>query len=176
MAASGEITLEPAVRVVAPGSAPSGGAFTFQATDAAGNALATVSFDADETSSDAGSVERHFAFVIPMSDAVQARLQAVRVAGNGRSATRNSRLGVVALQGVADALVADDAGTGRVRLRRDASASGAALVLVRHAQTGEVLSFGRTGDVVVGTAGAEVDVVVSDGVRSHPRRLRVRGR
>jgi hypothetical protein len=40
------------------------------------------------------------------------------------------------------------------------------MVMVRDVRTGEVLSFARGGDVVVPADGSEVELVMSDGVRS----------
>lgn len=177
IAADGSITLEPSFRLVARPSVPTGtGAYTLQGTDASGAAIFSYAFDPEVTDDDAGPAERHFAFVIPMSDAAQARLHGLTVSGNGRSASRASSLGAAALQGVSDGTSADAEGATRARVRWNAAPNGAAMVLVRDAQSGEVLSFARGGDVSVATGQGELELVTSDGVRSVARRVRVRGR
>jgi hypothetical protein len=175
--ADGSIVLEPSFRVRAPAALPRGqGAYLLEGLDAGGNQLFAFSFDPDATSDHAGAPESHFAFVVPLSDALHARLQEVEVAGRGRSSTRASGLGATQLQGVVAGVAADAAGTGRARLRWNAAANGAAMVMVRDAQSGQVLSLARGGDVTLATGAVEVDVVVSDGVRSQGRRLRIGGR
>ena len=47
------------------------------------------------------------------------------------------------------------------------------MVMVRDAQTGEVLSFARGGSVELPGARREVDLVLSDGVKSSVRRVPV---
>lgn len=175
IAADGSITLEPSFRIVARASVPSGaGAYALQVTDASGAPLASYAFDPEVTDDDAGPAQRHFAFVIPMSDAAQARLQGITVSGNGRSASQQSRLGGPALQGVSDGASADAEGASRVRVRWNATA--ASVLMVRDARSGEVLSFARGGDASLATAQGDLELVTSDGVRSVVRQLRVRGR
>jgi hypothetical protein len=48
------------------------------------------------------------------------------------------------------------------------------MVMVRDASTGEVLSLARGGKVQLPAAADEVDLVMSDGVRSSTATLRVR--
>jgi hypothetical protein len=47
------------------------------------------------------------------------------------------------------------------------------MVMVRDAETGEVLSFARGGSVEVSSFKREVDLVLSDGVRSRVKRVPV---
>jgi hypothetical protein len=47
------------------------------------------------------------------------------------------------------------------------------MAMVRDAATGEVLSFARGGSVVLHTPAAELELVLSDGVRSTASRIRV---
>jgi hypothetical protein len=42
------------------------------------------------------------------------------------------------------------------------------MVLVRDSRTGAVLSFARGGEVTVPVSGTELELVLSDGVRSRP--------
>jgi hypothetical protein len=47
------------------------------------------------------------------------------------------------------------------------------MVMVRDPESGEVLSFGRGGEVELVTRKAQVDLLLSSGVRSQLRRMRV---
>jgi hypothetical protein len=47
------------------------------------------------------------------------------------------------------------------------------MIMVRDAQTGEVLSLARGGSVQIPSPGHEVDIVLSDGVKSSVRRVTV---
>jgi hypothetical protein len=58
-----------------------------------------------------------------------------------------------------------------VRLRWDASAY--PMIMVRDPDTGEVLSFARGGSTLVPTSKSQLDLDVSDGVRSQRRRVAI---
>ncbi|MDF1504779.1 hypothetical protein PYV61_17610, partial [Roseisolibacter sp. H3M3-2] len=91
VSADGAVTLEPAVRLTGRSVLPAaGGALTLEALDAAGGSLFSLAFDADVVADDE-SGERHFAFLVPMSEAAHARLQTLRVRGQARAAERNAR-------------------------------------------------------------------------------------
>jgi hypothetical protein len=47
------------------------------------------------------------------------------------------------------------------------------MVMVRDPETGEVLSFARDGEVELATTKEQIDLLVSSGVRSQLKRLRV---
>jgi hypothetical protein len=74
--------------------------------------------------------------------------------------------------GVSDAVSMQSTRTdaSHIRLRWDAARY--PLLLVRDAVTGEVLAFGRRGDVTVATTATALNVVVSD--RIHAREMRIR--
>jgi hypothetical protein len=59
----------------------------------------------------------------------------------------------------------------RVSLQWDSKAH--PMVMVRDPDSGEVLSFARGGNVELATRKAQVDLVLSSGVRSQLRRMRV---
>jgi hypothetical protein len=58
-----------------------------------------------------------------------------------------------------------------VALRWNATAH--PVVMVRDAETGQVLSFARGGDVELSTTKSQLDLVLSNGVKSHLKRIRV---
>lgn len=177
IAADGAITLEPSVRLTARPALPArSGSYTLDLTDASGGTIQTLSFDPELTDDHAGAPERHFAFVIPISEAAQARLQGIRVAGRGGRVERRARLSAAQVAGAADAITAESAGPGRTRIRWAAGAGGAEMVVVRDPRTGQVLSFARGGSVDLASPSAELELIASDGVRSGTRRTRVLGR
>jgi hypothetical protein len=62
-------------------------------------------------------------------------------------------------------------GADKVRLQWNAARS--PMIVVRDGRTGAILSFARGGDVQVTSNAAEIEVNMSDGVKSTLRRLRV---
>jgi hypothetical protein len=50
------------------------------------------------------------------------------------------------------------------------------MALIRDRRTGEILSFARGGNAQIRTQAADLDVILSDGVRSAKRELRVGNR
>jgi hypothetical protein len=47
------------------------------------------------------------------------------------------------------------------------------MIMVRDPDTGEVLSFGRGGSALIQTAKSQLDLDISDGIRSHRLRLAI---
>jgi hypothetical protein len=62
-------------------------------------------------------------------------------------------------------------GRGRVGVHWNAAAH--PLVVVRDPDTGQILSLGRKGTVEVSTSKRQVDLILSDGIKSQVRRVRV---
>jgi hypothetical protein len=90
-------------------------------------------------------------------------LETIRLAGPG--------VGMAAMSASPAALRAAPAeplslmrSAGGVAVRWDAAAH--PMIMVRDGRTGEVLSFARGGNVIVPADGGEVELVLSDGVRS----------
>jgi hypothetical protein len=166
----GTLVLEPAIEVTAvPSPLPPSGPYRLRGTDASGRTILNLSFAPDEVA-DAPTPTQHFAFVIPQSTLSGAGLSVLQLTGPaGTSASLRS-------SGAADnAALVDAAATatrrtaGLVEVRWDAARY--PLAVIRSTVTGEILSFARGGAVSVPDAGAEIEVIVSDGVRSAARRL-----
>ena len=174
--ANGDIELEPAVRLTGRSVLPArAGDYTLDATDAAGRAIFSIAFDPDRVASESDARnDQHFAFMIPVNDAAEARLVKVRVRGKGRSAERSARESPASVDAAAASASVSANGSGRARLQWNAAAH--PMVVVRHALTGEVLSFARSGTADIAADGAEVEVIFTDGLRSAGRRVKVRGR
>lgn len=174
VAADGAITLEPAVRLTTRSVLPAAsGDYTVEALDATGSAVFSLSFAPDLVAVEEGAAERHFAFVVPVSDAAHASLRTLRVRGNGQSAQRVSRA-TAAISAASDDATVESDGAGRARVRWDAADG--AMVVVRDPATGQILSFARGGNAAVFTGNSDLELVYTDGVRSSSRRANVRGR
>jgi hypothetical protein len=115
----------------------------------------------------------HFVFTLPLSQFDRASLESLRASGHGRPVTLRrsaSTTGRAALLDAASQTTFRLAPGGRAVLTVAPSVRG---TLVRSVKTGAVLAVSRTGPVVLDRHHEEVDVVLSDGVRSETVRLRV---
>jgi hypothetical protein len=172
----GEIVLEPAFQVNTRPSLPERpGPYSVEATSEDGSRLFNLSFAPQEIADLPGG-QKNFAFAVPISDAAAARLTTLRVSGQGREAVRkispHTGTGAQLRRGAEPVGVEVRRGAGgQVDVRWDAAAH--PMVMVRDSETGEVLSLARGGSVQIGSFKREVDLVVSDGVRSRARRVRV---
>lgn len=167
------LILEPAFEVTAPASLPrTGGPNRIDAIAEDGTPVFALNFDGSAV--DHGAPEdRQFAFVVPLK-AFQGRvLGALRLSTPGRFAELRSS--TLSRQELARQ------GNGSLRVRRLAgdamltwSSTSVRGALVRDARTGEVLAIARKPSAKVATSAHDVDIVVSDGVRSTTHRLPVR--
>ncbi|WP_053333779.1 hypothetical protein [Gemmatimonas phototrophica] len=172
---NGELVLEPALRLSARSVLPTtGGDYTVAAYDDNGSAMFTFDFTPVEVANDGAEGGAHFAFVVPMNDVAYERLSRLELMGNGRSTERMSRQPASAAAAAARGLDVAAEATSRARLRWNANAF--PMIMVRDTNSGEILSFARGGDMRIDTSRPELEVVVSDGVKSQSARVRVRGR
>lgn len=155
------LMLEPAFVVDAPAQLPgSAGPHRLDLMGAAGRVLSSLSFSGVPVPDLPGGAEEHFAFVVPLTAALEQGLQGVRLSANGASVLRVSSS---ATSGPA---------TEPVRLRPVApgvvevswDAARYPMVLVRDPVTGQILSFARGGRALVATTRRSLDVSTSDGV------------
>jgi len=110
----------------------------------------------------------HFTMFVPLADAARARLSELRVSGPGGSAVRR-RVGPPPGAAVRAQPVVERRGSGaRVQWDRERHPA----VMVRDAATGQVLAIGTAGEVSLPTVAGEVELVLSDGVRSERVRRR----
>lgn len=157
--------LEPAFDVVTVPSLPdSTGPYTVEGRDASGDVLFHLAFAGTRVEHLEG--ERHFAFAVPLDSLRRARLARIVLRADGREAS----LAAGDATGAAPSVRAEGAGAFRVRWDpRKAPA-----VLVRDVATGQVIAVARGGNARVRGSAHEVELVLSDGVRSSGRRLLVR--
>ncbi|HEY0020906.1 MAG TPA: hypothetical protein VGC13_31685 [Longimicrobium sp.] len=169
----GEVVLEPAFELTAPARLPERpGPYALEARDAAGATLYSLAFDAMEVM-DGAPGERHFAFAIPRRALRLDRAASLHLRAAGAQAARLSPAPAAGrLQAAAPRVSVQRGGTGGVALRWEPARH--PMVLVRDPATGQVLSFARGGRVEVRTDAAELDLLLSDGVRTTAHRVRVR--
>lgn len=166
---SGKAVLEPAFEITTHPVLPSRpGPYTLEGVDAAGAVIFSLPFRPDALGEPGMEDHRQFAFTIPARVAHPERLAGLRLTGPGVRAERRQG-GAAGRPEASSARLRRQAG-GRVRL--EWSEPGAAMALVRDPRTGEVLSFAR-GGAVLRTGAPELEVLLSDGVRSTRRRISV---
>ena len=159
----GEIVLDPAMVVTARPNVPRvGGEYDVVARDANGNEVVRVSFDAprigcsdDDTSA--------FSWFLPIDPDRAVDLQSIEMRGRGQVARQDARTASLA-HARRIPLVLERTGAGRARLEWDAGSL--PMALVRDAVDGTVLAIGRHGALDFACEASELDVVLSDGVRT----------
>lgn len=171
---NGEIVLEPAFQLNTRPSLPvRRGPYSLEGRDANGKPVFSLAFTPTAVADDPTSQE-NFVFAVPLSSVGAAQLSSIHVAGKGRQATLTDSAATVARTGGSSSpgtvevrRVAND----RVALRWDDRTH--PMVMVRDPDNGEVLSFARGGEVELPTGKKEVDLIMSTGVTSKLRRMRV---
>jgi hypothetical protein len=167
---NGELSLEPAFQVNARPTLPHRpGPYTLLGRSEDGSTLFALSFAPNQIA-DAAGEHQSFVFAVPVSSSRAARLATIQVSGKGRSAVRGAAIATGAP--VQPDLIEVRRVTGnKVALRWDNRVH--PMVMVRDSDSGEVLSFARSGDVELPVRKGKLDVLLSDGVRSRFKRLQV---
>jgi hypothetical protein len=161
----GELVLEPAFQVNTRPSLPQHpGPYSIEGRADDGSSLFALSFTPDEIA-DAPQRQQSFAFAIPLPGARAARLSSILLTGQGRTVAQHQG-GIQP-----DSVQLKPVANGRLGLRWNAKAH--PMVMVRDAQSGEVLSFARGGEVEIPTSKRHLDLVISDGVKSRLKRMQV---
>jgi hypothetical protein len=165
----GQLTLHPAFQVNTRPSLPRrAGPYIIEARAEDGSSLFSYSFSPAEVADLPGS-HQSFAFAIPLAPAKAARIASLRLRGGGREAVLSpARASAGAQSSTGPALL--KAGAGRLTLRWDHRAY--PMVMVRDAETGEIMSLADGGNIELPTS-KDVDLVLSDGVRSVVKRVPV---
>jgi hypothetical protein len=167
------LVLEPAFQITARPTVPRGGGpYSLEGLAADGSRVFVQSFSMSEIA-DLPVSYRSFAFALPLSAERSARLTSIRLTGEGRmvEVAAAPAAGVPQTTPAGAEVQARRAIGARVALRWDHRAY--PVVMVRDPDTGDVLSFARGGEVQVMTSKTRVDLLLSNGVRSTPRRVRV---
>jgi hypothetical protein len=169
----GQATLEPAFQIVTRPTRPRrGGTYTVTGLSEDGSRLFEFPFEPAQVAEDRRG-SRQFALAVPLSEFAAPRLASLRVSGPGAPATASARTAVAGPTSGPESVSLRSTGRGAA-LEWNAAAH--PMVLVRDPVTGEVLSFARGGRAEIRTARRELDVLMSDGVRSRMARLPVTNR
>jgi hypothetical protein len=165
------LVLEPAFRITARPTLPSSsGPYQLEARASDGSLIFSHSFAMNEVADLPGG-HRSFAFAVPLSEADAGRLSTIHLSGAGRSTVLSAATLPATAPGAATGPEVRRRAGGRVGLRWDAAMH--PMVMVRDPETGQVLAFARGGEAEVYTSKPEVDLVLSNGVASQVRRVRV---
>ena len=167
---NGRPVLEPAFEIVTRASLPSRpGPYTVSATGVDGSRLFTLSFDVAAVEDNPASAG-HFAFAVPLNQANASRLGDLRLEGPTGGASNVRTTAQLRTGTSAEPIVSRRVGE-NVSLRWNPAVY--PMIMVRDPDTGEVLSFARGGSAQVRTSKGELDLDVSDGVRSQRLRLAI---
>ena len=162
----GRLVLEPGIEVDAPASLPArSGPHRVEGYGANGETLFSFSFAAERVADSENPDDQSFAFVVPMAQLRGGELNRIRFAALGNQVEQRSA-------GGGATPTAQRTAPGRVRVTWNASR--ARLAMIRDARTGQVLSFDRRGDVDVRTTSDDIEITLSDGVKSSRSRIRPR--
>ncbi|MFN8582354.1 MAG: hypothetical protein U0163_15440 [Gemmatimonadaceae bacterium] len=168
------VVLESGYDVVAPPAMPSQtGRYRLDIAGDAGQSLVSLSFDGERVA-DTQRPEATFAFVVPKSLLRGQEVARVRVASSADvgEAREPSAVRRPLVRDATDLPRATRAGAGLVRLSWVSDDIKG--IMVRDARTGDVLTFARAGSTVIRTTATELDLLVSNGVRSQTVRVSVR--
>jgi hypothetical protein len=160
-----ELVLNPAFQVnTRPSLSQQPGPYSIQGQAEDGSSLFALSFTPNEVA-DAPQRRQNFAFAIPLSAARAARLSSIRLTGQGRT--------VAQLQSPVqpDSVQLKPVAGGRLSLRWNANAH--PMVMVRDPRSGEVVSFARGGSIELPPSRHQIDVLLSNGVKSRVKRVQV---
>jgi hypothetical protein len=172
----GRLVLEPAFSLVTRPSMPrETGPYRLEGTDRNGRTLFSFAFAGEEPADVTDASARQFAFAIPMDEAAQAELASIRLTGAGAaSATMTPSPAPGGVSAAVNTIDSTPAGSSAVRVQW--GATGARMALIRDRRTGQVLSFARGGSGIVRAQSGDLDLILSDGVRSTLRQIHVTDR
>ena len=169
----GQLVLEPAFSVVARPNVPrETGPYRIEGIARNGRTVFSYSFAGERPADIDDPTARHFAFAIPMDEAAQGELASIRLTGPGAAPMEMAAsLAPGAISEAVNAVDASATASGRVNVRWGSQT--ARMALIRDRQTGQVLSFARGGSAQVRARSTDLEVILSDGVRSVRRQVRV---
>jgi len=172
----GQLVLEPAFSIVARPVVPAeAGPYRVEGIARNGRTIFSYAFAGERPADADDGTARQFAFAIPIDESAQSELATIRLSGAGAAAaTMQASLvpnGVTAAVNSVDATATSGSG---VSVRWSGPAG--RMALIRDRRTGQVLSFARGNAAQLRASSGDLEVTVSDGVRSATRRVLVTGR
>ncbi len=165
--ASGPV-LEPAfVLQGAPVLPPTGSTGPNRIVALAGDGTELLSFDfTGDLVADLPQPERHFAFLVPVDSVLLGRIDRLVLSGAGGSAVRSAPARAGGPQGLRNASAVALSRVSGSEMRLDWDGAVAPMIMVRERDTGEIIALARRGRSRFPTTAAEVELLISDGVRS----------
>ena len=169
----GRLVLEPAFSLVARPNVPRDtGPYRIEGIARNGRTVFSYSFAGERPADVDDPTARHFAFAIPMDEATQGELVSIRLTGPGAATTAmTASLALGGISAAVNAVEASSTASGRVDVRWGGQT--ARMALIRDRRTGQVLSFARGGSAQLRAHSTDLEVILSDGVRSVRRQVRV---
>ncbi len=160
----GKMILEPAFRVAATGLAITDGPYTWEANDSKGQVLSRVPFQMYEVADLPNDEPKQFAFVVPMDSVVIDALDSMHVRkGENELALQKAKTSATTQSAMKIFRVANLPNR-RTEIHWDAITLPVAML--RDAKTGEVRGFLRGGDATVDDAPDNLEIQLSDGVKT----------
>jgi len=160
----GRLVLEPGFEVDAPASLPArSGPHRIEGLGASGQTLFSLAFAGDRIADSQDPGDQTFAFVVPLSQLRGVGLDRIRLSALGRQ---------VEQRGSGGGAIPSAVRTAQGRIRVSWNAQAARMALIRDARSGQILSFGRGGAVDLPAASDDLDITLSDGVKSVRSRIR----
>jgi hypothetical protein len=156
--------LEPAFQVMTTASAIEAGPYTWEARDARGNVVASVPFQTYEVADEPNQESRHFAFIVPLGTGTMEALDTLRVVKGVSELASQKAKSTLQTQQAMNIFRTADLGGRRMEVHWDANAH--PVVMLRDARTGEVRGFLRGGDATIEDAPDNLELQLSDGVKS----------
>lgn len=152
------------------------GRYRLRGFDADGAVRFDVRFDDEALTSITGREGHHFMLVVPVGEGGSLALSRVELdVGNGRVLVHEARLpadAVRAALGSGEAVTITRPRSGEFRVQWDAERF--PLLQLRDPESGAILALARHGDITIGTERAELELALSEGVRSGAARMRPR--
>ncbi|MBS1840564.1 MAG: IPT/TIG domain-containing protein, partial [Acidobacteria bacterium] len=161
---NGRMILEPAFHVSSSGVAIAAGPYTWEARDAKGQVLSRVPFEMYEVADAPNDEPKQFAFVVPLDAAVMDAVDSMHVLkGENELALQKSKTSTQAQAAMKIFRVASLPNR-QAEIHWDAITHPVAML--RDAKTGEVRGFLRGGDAMVEDVPDNLEIQLSDGVKS----------
>jgi hypothetical protein len=167
--------LEPVIPTAAPPSFSGAGAgpYRLRGLDDAGEVVFELRFGDEVLASIAGRPGHHFMLVAPVGAGGSLTLAVVELdAADGRVDARLAKWSAEALLEALASVQMTNLGDDGVNVSWDAERF--ELLQLRDAATGAILALDRDGEVVAAVVGSELEIALSDGVRSAAALLRAR--
>jgi hypothetical protein len=166
----GKVVLEPAFRVPANNSLAEPGPYTWEAHDAIGRVLASVTFNAPEIADvpDDGKLQM-FSFIVPLKADVLAAVQTMHVKSGNQELARRA-VSTATDADFQSAVQVQDLPDGQMQVVWDAERY--PVLMLRDAGTGEVRGFLRGGNAQIEAAPREIEVRAPDAPRGEGVRHR----